>query len=307
MKQTLNSFLQSVFQFVKSIPAKMSKVTRKMYRNAIAMTAGVSMVTTITSAAVGSQGSGRSAMVAFAETPEYKSRAETVLEEADTTETSASGKTKQDTEDSSEEEDPESNDESGEAVIAEDALEEIGFQKTAQEEEIWIVQKDKTMDIRTDRREEQTEQTEEQTEETEEEAEAESAEEKVYETCSLSESEYHVLLKIVQAEAGICDETGKILIANVILNRLENDEFPDTISGVVYQKNQFSPVSNGTIHTCKVTEETIEAVDKALKGEDLSDGALYFMNRGASTRKNVNWFDSNLKFLFKHEQHEFFK
>ena len=123
----------------------------------------------------------------------------------------------------------------------------------------------------------------------------------------LSEDEYQVLLKIVQAEAGNCDTKGKILVANVILNRMESEKFPDTVRGVVYQRHQFSPVSNGSINRCKVTGETVYAVDRALNGEDPSEGALYFMNRRASAGSNVRWFDNHLDFLFKHEQHEFFK
>ncbi|MBS5116305.1 MAG: cell wall hydrolase [Clostridium sp.] len=124
---------------------------------------------------------------------------------------------------------------------------------------------------------------------------------------SLSDRDYQTLLKIVQAEAGNCDRTGRILVANVILNRVESDTFPDTVHSVVYQRHQFSPVGNGSINRCRVTDATVEAVDSALAGEDYSDGALYFMNRRASSRKNVRWFDNHLDFLFKHGNHEFFK
>ena len=121
-----------------------------------------------------------------------------------------------------------------------------------------------------------------------------------------TESDYNVLLRIVQAEAGGCDMKGKILVANVILNRVESDEFPDTITDVVYEKRQFSPVSNGSINRCKVEEETVEAVDRALAGEDYSEGALYFMNRRGSG-SSASWFDRNLNYLFAHDGHEFFK
>lgn len=97
------------------------------------------------------------------------------------------------------------------------------------------------------------------------------------------------------------------MVANVILNRVEDDAFPNTITKVVYQKHQFSPVSNGSIKRCKVTAETVEAVERALSGEDLTDGALYFMNRRASSKKNASWFDRHLEFLFKHGNHEFFR
>lgn len=119
--------------------------------------------------------------------------------------------------------------------------------------------------------------------------------------------DYEVLTRIVQAESGGCDMKGRILIANVIFNRIRSDEFPDTISEVVYQKSQFSPVSDGSLKKCKVTPETIEAVDRALSGEDYSQGALYFMNRKLSSSRNVSWFDRNLTYLFQYDRHEFFK
>lgn len=119
--------------------------------------------------------------------------------------------------------------------------------------------------------------------------------------------DYEVLTRIVQAESGGCDTKGRILIANVIFNRVRSDEFPDTITDVVYQKSQFSPVADGSLKTCKVTPETIEAVDRALAGEDYSEGALYFMNRKLSSSRNVRWFDRNLTYLFQYDRHEFFK
>ncbi len=122
-----------------------------------------------------------------------------------------------------------------------------------------------------------------------------------------SAEDYQTLLKIVQAEAGICDEKGKILVANVIINRVKSGRFPNTVTGVVYQKNQFSPVSNGSINRAQVTRETIECVDRALAGEDYSQGALFFMNRSRSRQGAVGWFDRSLTYLFSHDGHEFFK
>ena len=64
----------------------------------------------------------------------------------------------------------------------------------------------------------------------------------------------------VQAEAGICDERGKILVADVIINRVLSKEFPDSIKAVVYEPSQFQPVANGRINSVKVTAETIACV-----------------------------------------------
>ncbi len=124
---------------------------------------------------------------------------------------------------------------------------------------------------------------------------------------SYTESDYQVLLKIVEAEAGICDEKGKILVANVVLNRVRSKKFPNTITEVVYQRKQFSPVANGKIDTCTVTKETIDCVNRALGGEDYSQGALYFMYRQGSSAGAASWFDRDLTFLFSHGRHEFFK
>lgn len=124
---------------------------------------------------------------------------------------------------------------------------------------------------------------------------------------SFSDRDYDVLKRIVQAEAGVCDTKGKILVANVIINRVKSSRFPNNITDVVYQRSQFSPVSNGSINTCKVTQETIDAVNRALTGEDYSDGALFFMYRGASRSSSARWFDVSLTYLFQHERHEFFR
>lgn len=126
----------------------------------------------------------------------------------------------------------------------------------------------------------------------------------------LDEEELDILLRIVEAEAGCEDEEGKLLVANVVLNRVESEDFPDTVSEVVFQKEkgvtQFSPVSNGKIWTVKVSDETVDAVERALKGEDISDGALYFAARKYADDERMKWFDDNLVFLFEHGGHEFF-
>lgn len=123
---------------------------------------------------------------------------------------------------------------------------------------------------------------------------------------AITDDEYQVLLKIVEAEAGTEDLTGRILVANVVLNRLEIGFGGDTISEVVFSEGQFQPVSDGRFFTVTPSEKTIEAVERVLRGEDESQGALYFMARDKASWRGARWFDKNLKFLFKHGGHEFF-
>ena len=118
---------------------------------------------------------------------------------------------------------------------------------------------------------------------------------------TISKSEYEDLCKIVQAEAGNQDEQGKILVANVIINRVNDAKFENNIHDVIFASGQFSPIKNGSFNKAVPTEETIEAVEKVLDGEDYSEGALYFR----ATSSNGNW--GKHKILFSHGNHKFYK
>ena len=60
----------------------------------------------------------------------------------------------------------------------------------------------------------------------------------------------------VEAEAGNQDAKGKMLVCDVILNRVDNMHFPNTITGVINQEGQFSVVENGMINKVSVSDET---------------------------------------------------
>ena len=124
---------------------------------------------------------------------------------------------------------------------------------------------------------------------------------------SITEHEYDVLTRLVQCEASGEDYKGKVLVANVVLNRVSSKSFPNTIEKVVFEKKngkyQFQPAKR-KIYKAKVSAETKKAVDAALNGTDYSNGALYF----ASTRyANTSWFDRCLKHVVTHGNHAFYK
>ena len=144
-------------------------------------------------------------------------------------------------------------------------------------------------------------------------AAAETAEEAAAETgriYEVSEEDYDALLRLVEAEASGEDIKGKLLVANVVLNRVKSGAFPDTIKEVIYQRQngraQFSPVATGKIDRVAVSEETVEAVERALCGEDESAGALYFVAPAYADAGNHQWFRDNLTLLFSYEGHEFY-
>ena len=127
----------------------------------------------------------------------------------------------------------------------------------------------------------------------------------------LSNEELEVLQRIVEAEATGEDIYGKILVANVVINRVNDEYFPDTISEVVFQKSggsyQFSPTRDGRYWSVEISKSTIEAVNRALAGEDYSQGALYFFARKLTSQSKAQWFDESLNRLFRYGCHEFYK
>ncbi len=123
----------------------------------------------------------------------------------------------------------------------------------------------------------------------------------------VSDRDRRILERIVEAEAGDQGHTGKLLVANVILNRVRSKKFPSTIKRVVFSPRQFSPISDGAYSRAVVTKDTRKAVDEALHGIDGSKGALYFMDRRYSDSSNIAWFDRSLTWLFQYRGHEFYK
>lgn len=126
----------------------------------------------------------------------------------------------------------------------------------------------------------------------------------------MSDEDYDTLLRIVEAEAGSEDIKGRVLVANVIMNRVKSEDFPNTVTEVVWDNSdgvpQFSPTYDGRINEVAVSDETREAVKQALKGTDYSEGALFFIQKSAAEEHNVKWFEKDLKRLFKYGVHEFY-
>ena len=126
----------------------------------------------------------------------------------------------------------------------------------------------------------------------------------------MSDEDYDTLLRIVEAEAGSEDIKGRVLVANVIMNRVKSEDFPNTVTEVVWDNSdgvpQFSPTYDGRINEVAVSDETKEAVKQALKGTDYSEGALFFIQKSAAEEHNVKWFEKDLKRLFKYGVHEFY-
>lgn len=92
--------------------------------------------------------------------------------------------------------------------------------------------------------------------------------------------------RLVEAEARDEGYQGKVAVAAVVLNRVDSSEFPNSVSGVINQPGQFSPLSDGSINSVTVSGDTRRAVDEALSGSDPTSGAIWFMNPDMA---ETNW------------------
>ncbi|GAB3804772.1 hypothetical protein GCM10028868_32660 [Virgibacillus kimchii] len=98
---------------------------------------------------------------------------------------------------------------------------------------------------------------------------------------SLTHQEKELMAKMVHAEAKGEPYAGKVAVATVILNRVDSPDFPDTVSGVIYEKvaghYAFTPVQNGTLYE-GYADEDMKAVEEAEAFRGQGNGSLYFYN-----------------------------
>lgn len=97
-----------------------------------------------------------------------------------------------------------------------------------------------------------------------------------------SESDIYLLAKTIYAEGRGEPYTGQVAIGAVILNRVRNNAFPNTVSGVVYQKNAFTAVLDGQINLTP-NDTALRAARDAINGWDPTGGALYYYNPAIAT------------------------
>jgi len=87
----------------------------------------------------------------------------------------------------------------------------------------------------------------------------------------------HMMARIVHGEARGESYTGQVAVAAVILNRVDSPHFPNTVSGVIFQRNAFTAVNDGQYHLTPNTSAYL-AVKDAAQGWDPSSGATYYYN-----------------------------
>lgn len=95
------------------------------------------------------------------------------------------------------------------------------------------------------------------------------------ETETETDNDLYILSHIISAEAGNCSEDMMIAVGSVVLNRVEDERFPDTIEEVVFQPGQYSPTWNGTYYD-EPTDEAVEVAEMLLTdGSQIDESVVW--------------------------------
>ena len=113
-------------------------------------------------------------------------------------------------------------------------------------------------------------------------------------------SDVQLLARAINGEARGEPYEGQVAVGAVILNRVKASNFPNTISGVIYQPGAFTAVSDGQINVALEDESTVvKAARDALNGWDPTGGAIYYFNPNTATNKWI-WSRPHIKTIGKH-------
>ena len=99
-----------------------------------------------------------------------------------------------------------------------------------------------------------------------------------------SQSDINLLARIISAESRGEPYSGQVAVGAVVLNRVAHPSFPDTISGVIYQKGAFTALTDGQFNQ-PVAESCYKAAQDAMNGWDPSGGAIYYYNPSTATNQ----------------------
>ena len=115
-----------------------------------------------------------------------------------------------------------------------------------------------------------------------------------------STSDIQLMARAINGEARGEPYEGQVAVGAVILNRVKNSQFPNTIAGVIYQSGAFTAVSDGQINHPIAEDSTVfKAARDAMNGWDPTSGCIYYFNPNTATNKWI-WSRPFVKMIGKH-------
>ena len=122
-----------------------------------------------------------------------------------------------------------------------------------------------------------------------------------------SSTDLYWMSRIINAEAEAEPYLGKVAVGNVIINRVNSSEFPNTVKGVIFEYYegipQFSPVAIGTIYNTP-NEDSINAAKEVFSGSKPVGASTYFFNPDKSPGY---WIVKNKTYVTRIGNHVFYK
>lgn len=113
-------------------------------------------------------------------------------------------------------------------------------------------------------------------------------------------SDIQLMARAINGEARGEPYEGQVAVGAVILNRVKNPNFPNTIAGVIYEKGAFTAVADGQINVPIAEDSTVyKAARDAMNGWDPTGGAIYYFNPDTATNKWI-WSRPLIKQIGKH-------
>lgn len=121
-----------------------------------------------------------------------------------------------------------------------------------------------------------------------------------YASSSSSQSDLQLMARAINGEARGEPYEGQVAVGAVILNRVKDSRFPNTIAGVIYQSGAFTAVSDGQINVPIEENSTVyKAAKDAMNGWDPTGGCVYYFNPDTATNKWI-WSRPHVKTIGKH-------
>ena len=115
-----------------------------------------------------------------------------------------------------------------------------------------------------------------------------------------STSDIQLMARAINGEARGEPYEGQVAVGAVILNRVKDSRFPNSISGVIYQPGAFTAVSDGQINAAISEGSTVyKAAQDAINGWDPTSGCVYYFNPNTATNKWI-WSRPLVKTIGKH-------
>jgi N-acetylmuramoyl-L-alanine amidase len=129
----------------------------------------------------------------------------------------------------------------------------------------------------------------------------------------VDEKDIYLLAKIIECEARYEPYEGKVAVGAVVINRVLSDRFPDTIEGVIFQKGQFQPMTDGGWESKEPSEQSYRAAIDALQGVKPTGengqtvgNAQFFIYEDLADKGAAKWFKNSLKYVTTIGNHDFY-